>query len=234
MSMYIRGAGDRNLPAVLLLHGTSTTGKVWIEPFKLLQHRLRMVAPDLPGFGRSPGPFDFDEVVARLATMLDGRRVHIAGIEVGANIAIRLATAHPNLVESLFLSAFHVKFSRILSGLQTAVARMSPRSAFSHFDPEVTKETAIDVHRNMAWRDFGPELERIRARTLVVCGLKDRAHLPSAIFAVKHIPVAGALSIPEGGPQWDLQFRELFAQELLNWVYHEGPVVREENRSPID
>lgn len=74
------GAG----PAVLFLHGMPSPA-AGLEPFwKPLLHRHRVLAPELPGYGKSPpldGPYDFARVNALLTEALAARGVRdLAGV----------------------------------------------------------------------------------------------------------------------------------------------------------
>ena len=87
---------------VLLIHGISANQQImsyWRDGF--LSEGLRVFAPDLPGHGRTAGPFSFDradqctsnllrELVAR--GMLDPERTILAGHSMGGAIALRVAS----------------------------------------------------------------------------------------------------------------------------------------------
>ena len=47
-------AGPEGAPALVLLHGLGASWQAWSAAIEHLAHRLRVVAVDLPGFGRSP------------------------------------------------------------------------------------------------------------------------------------------------------------------------------------
>ncbi len=57
-SIRLREQGDG--PLLLLLHGNPDTGEAWADVMSRLAHRHRCLAPDLPGFGGSAVPPDFD------------------------------------------------------------------------------------------------------------------------------------------------------------------------------
>jgi len=86
---------------VVLLHGLSANKKIMAYLARgFAAQNLRVFVPDLPGHGRTPGPFSFEraescaeavvrELIARRA--IDPQRTMLAGHSMGGAIAIRVA-----------------------------------------------------------------------------------------------------------------------------------------------
>lgn len=93
----------------LLVHGNAERGDAWFAWVPHLARRLRVVRPDLRGFGRSqPMPEDFpwtiDVLVRDLAHVADRLavgRFHLIGAKFGGTVALRFAAEHPELVRTL-------------------------------------------------------------------------------------------------------------------------------------
>lgn len=80
-------------PVLLLLHGLGATGEVWQS---LLERHLpvEVIAPDLPGHGRSPrlDTYTFSSMAAAVASVVpSGRRVVVLGHSLGGVLALTLA-----------------------------------------------------------------------------------------------------------------------------------------------
>ena len=90
-------------PAVLLLHGASlgSSADVWSGNLRdLASYGLRVIAPDLPGFGMSDTPADHSvgfrmKYVVGLMDKLGIDRAHIVGHSQSGQIAVRLALSQP-------------------------------------------------------------------------------------------------------------------------------------------
>jgi pimeloyl-ACP methyl ester carboxylesterase len=90
-------------PATLLLHGASlgSSADVWAGNLHdLASHGLRVIAPDLPGFGMSDTPTDHSvgfraRFVVALMDKLRIDRAHIIGHSQSGQIAVRLALSQP-------------------------------------------------------------------------------------------------------------------------------------------
>ncbi|GAA2617857.1 hypothetical protein GCM10010399_56060 [Dactylosporangium fulvum] len=88
-------------PAVLLLHGRSSTHRIWQRVAPLLADGCTVVCPELPA-----GPSGRHETALNCMALMKSfghDQFSIAGRDDGAHIALHLALAHPILVERLAL-----------------------------------------------------------------------------------------------------------------------------------
>jgi pimeloyl-[acyl-carrier protein] methyl ester esterase len=100
-------AGERagTGPALLLLHGWALDRRVW-APQSPLADRLRLIAIDRRGFGRSTAPPDLaaeSEDLLRLRDALGLGRMILVGMSQGGRIALHFALTHPDSVAGLVL-----------------------------------------------------------------------------------------------------------------------------------
>jgi pimeloyl-ACP methyl ester carboxylesterase len=109
LSLHCYIAGPEGAPALLLVHGLGDEADTWRRVLPALAERYRVVAPDLPGFGRSSAPRRagsaafYARTLAGLMGALGLARVTAVGHSGGAMIAQRLALGAPQLVERLAL-----------------------------------------------------------------------------------------------------------------------------------
>jgi pimeloyl-ACP methyl ester carboxylesterase len=95
-------------PDVLLLHGNPDTHRVWNGVVEHLSPAHRCIAPDLPGFGATKVPPDFDFSLASqgawVAALLDSvglERVHLVVHDVGGPYGLAFAAKNPHRLRSL-------------------------------------------------------------------------------------------------------------------------------------
>ncbi|WP_028217025.1 alpha/beta fold hydrolase [Paraburkholderia oxyphila] len=97
---------------LLLVHGLGTSSDLWAHQLRAFASRYRVVAMDLPGFGRSqrlPGREDGGDglpaIVDDLAELCSrlGSPVHYVGTSMGGFFGLALALARPDLLRSLVL-----------------------------------------------------------------------------------------------------------------------------------
>jgi 2-hydroxymuconate-semialdehyde hydrolase len=97
-------------PAVLLLHGFPTSANLWRREAWLIAQRMRVLVPDLIGYGESDKPAEADLTemaqagyVRELLEALGVNDVGIVGHDIGGAIAQMLAIDGPCRVEALVL-----------------------------------------------------------------------------------------------------------------------------------
>ena len=110
LPVFYREAGPADGPVLLLLHGFPSAGHQFRELIPLLAGRFRLLAPDLPGFGRSgiPPRSDFDYTFEHLADVIDRwtqrlglERFALYVFDYGAPVGFRIATRHPERVSAI-------------------------------------------------------------------------------------------------------------------------------------
>lgn len=95
--------GGRSL---VLIHGLGDEADSWRHLFPLLSARYRLLAPDLPGFGRSTsrGRTNLTRCAKAILALMDAERVEkadLVGSSLGAAVAQRVAAMAPERVSSL-------------------------------------------------------------------------------------------------------------------------------------
>jgi pimeloyl-ACP methyl ester carboxylesterase len=108
-------SGPENGTPVLLIHGNLVTGRFWRDVADQLPDDVRVVAPDLRGFGRTEAkPIDatrgLDDWIEDIESLVkkfgwSGRKLHVGGWSLGGGLAMGYAAKHPGDIASLTLVA---------------------------------------------------------------------------------------------------------------------------------
>jgi pimeloyl-ACP methyl ester carboxylesterase len=107
--IFYRQAGDPAAPTLLLLHGFPSSSAQYETLMHQLSGDVHVVAPDYPGFGRSPAlpettTFDrLADVIERFTDALTLSRFSLYMFDFGAPVGFRLAARRPERVERLVL-----------------------------------------------------------------------------------------------------------------------------------
>ena len=105
--VFYREAGLAGAPKLLLLHGFPTASHMFRDLIPLLADRFHILAPDLPGFGKSDMPgrgHSFDriaEVIDRFTEVVGFDRYAVYVFDYGAPTGFRLAVKHPDRITAI-------------------------------------------------------------------------------------------------------------------------------------
>lgn len=140
-------------PTQVLLHGLGGAATNWIEVIAGLARHGPVLAPDLPGFGRTEPPHRRAarlegnvRFVRALTRALGIERTVVHGNSMGGMLAVQLAGQHPELIERLVL------VDPALPAPLTSLHRLTPRTLL-RFAPFVVPPVGRAV-LGRAWRRF--------------------------------------------------------------------------------
>ena len=192
----VREAGsERRGTPIVLLHGAGTSSAVWLGLMGRIGRHRRVVAPDLPGHGRSEGSLeqveDWREAIGMTsAAMCLGPSI-LVGHSLGGAAAIEAALAWPDKVAGLVLVTTAPRFTvspQLLETLETRFPRWPDVYAELGYSPETPAETrcrgasiactasqpqTIADFRAAAAVDLRARLGEVQARTWVIGGADD-------------------------------------------------------------
>jgi pimeloyl-ACP methyl ester carboxylesterase len=213
-------------PAILFIHGTGGSGKVWFNQMRRFESQYRVIAPDLPGYGRTPLPEsirsndDYPEFLLAMMDVLGISKAVLVGNSMGGRVALQLALDHADRVAGLVL----VNSSGLkLPDLPTANVRdLSPAEFASRLfyrtpdrpssraalaerfvdspEQQQARETMLRLTAGPLRKDMQGRLSEIQVPTLVIWGEGDRIIPPAygEAFA-SAIPDAKLAVIPRAG-----------------------------------
>ena len=109
-NIFYREAGPAKAPKLLLLHGFPSSSHMFRDLIPLLADRFHIIAPDLPGFGRSDMPargqfkYTFDNIAAvidRFTEVVKFDRFAVYVFDYGAPTGFRIAAKHPERITAI-------------------------------------------------------------------------------------------------------------------------------------
>lgn len=110
LDIFFREAGNPENPVIVLLHGFPSSSHMYREVLRGLADDYYLIAPDYPGFGDSSYPssadftYTFDNIARVMNLFLEQRGLDKYSLMIqdyGAPIGFRIATAHPERVQSI-------------------------------------------------------------------------------------------------------------------------------------
>lgn len=202
-------------PALLLLHGSGPGVTAWANFGELLARlgeQYRVIAPDLPGYGRSYVPeLDGDYALTAIGAVrrvLEAEgvdRAHVLGNSLGGMIAFRLALEEPELVDRIVAmgpggAAFPLFGPQPTEGIRRLV----------EFTTEPTRERLVAWMHSMVGDPSWVTEERIQARW-------ETASPPEALAFTRAFYAAamrGMAAPPTSAPLWS-RLGEISSEVLL-------------------
>lgn len=198
-------------PTLILLHAAGQGGRSWRGLAPLLTDAFTVLAPDLPGFNDEPGPFTMAAAVDAVAELAAAQRrpVRLCGLSLGASVALAVAAAHPDLADRVVASAPAIDGAR--HPRVTALYRRAPGWVVRRLTDLPDRAAWLSFVDEIAALDLVDDLPKVSARTLVLCGSRDRANLAEAKLAGQTIPNGTFYLVPHVGHTWAVTQPKLFA-----------------------
>ena len=179
-------------PALILLHGLSASRVNWEHTIPAFADRWRVVAPDLPGHGRSgkpDAPYTIDfyaGVIRSLGRELGLKEAVVVGNSLGGQIAVELGLMYPAWTRALVLVAPAGRFNVGLRTMSGAIAAAATERVLRATLPHALDRCFFD-----------PDCEALMMRRRVLYQLLASEEFPPFARAVAR-SLAGALA---GGQQ---------------------------------
>jgi 3-oxoadipate enol-lactonase len=186
----------------LLIHGNDESSVSWFGWIPRMAQEFRLVRPDLPGFGNSPIPQNFEwsmpslaTTLARLLDRLGVDSAHIIGAKTGGAIGMQFAADYPQRTRTLTIVSGPV--TRVASGIafsassstsqQRRLGTSASKELVEYWDSMMgsTKpQTRAGIAKVEAALNMESVLPRIAAPTLVIT--TDRSALQSVETVLRY------------------------------------------------
>ncbi len=109
--IYVQKNGSGQI--ILFLHGNPDSGDLWQPVMAQMSGDYECIAPDLPGFGRSAVPANFDCSLESMASFVDNLvkelslelPIYLVGHDFGGIFALAWAIRHPEKVQKLAIGS---------------------------------------------------------------------------------------------------------------------------------
>ena len=233
-------AGAANTPLVFV-HGAGGSHLDWPPPLRRLADR-RVIVPDLPGHGRSPGPglTSVPAYAAALTRLLDALAlpaVLIAGHSMGGAIAQQIAVDQPERVAGLILLGTGSKLpvdptlpERALADPEATARWVQDWAWYPTIPPEIKAlglERMLAVPPTVIQGDYAACqafdlrncLEQISAPTLVIGAQDDRMVPPKfSVTLAERIPQATLALLENAGHMFPQEQPDAVTTAITNWI----------------
>lgn len=238
-------SGKKNIipekKTLLILHGWGSNSDRWVEVAQNIAEKnsnLRIIAPDLPGFGKSDAlqtPWNtnqYIEWIDELILQLGLKDFYLMGHSFGGALASKLAVKHVQEIDKLFLvSAACVRRTTTKKKTYAAISKIIKlfsfmplykffRKAVYKFIIRRSDYTYVEgnlkqTYLNVIAEDLSFHLPFIKTPTTIIWGSKDTfTPIEDAHFINKQIKNSKLIIIPEAGHDLNRKQPEILAQKI--------------------
>ena len=201
IELYYRESGTGE--PFIFLHGNGESSEYFINQIEHFQSRYRVIAVDTRGHGKSPrgaAPFTIAQFACDLYDFMQGHgiaRAVILGFSDGANIAMKFAMQHPEMVKALILNGGNLDPSGVKRTTQFPIEiGYKIASRFAAKSPDAKKNAEM-LGLMVNDPNIRPsELTKLTMPALVVCGTKDMIRESHTRMIAENIPNARLVILP--------------------------------------
>jgi pimeloyl-ACP methyl ester carboxylesterase len=242
MKLHIYETGAASDPAILFLHASPLSGRMWQPQFEQLTG-YQCLAPDLPGHGQSASvvPLVVRDTAQYLADVIRERtpngKAHVVGLSFGGVIAQALMVVAPEVVDHAILSGTGMRMSKSLIAIERLnepllrllrPEQLAALVALQFGIPSRYRDVLRDDFKAFSVDVFMQVLEAYptietpsstASPTLVAVGQKETFIAKQIARRLSRaIPGARGVMIPKMGHVWNLQAPDLFTDTVRAWV----------------
>ncbi len=183
--------------SLLILHGWGSNSGRWEKVGELLAEKgVKVIIPDLPGFGSSQKPFeawgldDYCEFIQEFTKLLNLEKFYLLGHSFGGALAVKCSLKFPEKINKLFLVSaacfrrralkkrlFYI-ISKILKIFSFLPGYQSIKKGFYKFiirksDYLNTEGVMKDIYLKIIKEDLSDILSQVQVPTIIIWGGQD-------------------------------------------------------------
>jgi pimeloyl-ACP methyl ester carboxylesterase len=193
------GAPWLNGEPVVFLHGNLEVGDIWFGWVPRMAQHYRLYRPDLPGFGRSKIPANFEwsvtnyvKAVGEFLDAIGAKSAYIVGAKTGGAIAMQFAATYPDRTRALVVCSG--PFSSVDPKMESApmsirLGSKASKEEMDYFEKlrdTTPAETKRGLRPVLSGLDLEKLLPRITSPTLIITS--DRSALQSVETVIRYQP----------------------------------------------
>jgi pimeloyl-ACP methyl ester carboxylesterase len=156
----------------ILVHSLKQSAQSWNKTMSYFPVKEKIRCPDLYSL-ISANSFTYTDLYNGFAeySYSFGEPINLCGLSLGAILGLNFAIDYPDKASSLILIAARYKMPKTLLTFQNVIIKLMPDSI--NTGSPISKTNLLSLTNSMSDVNFSENLSKVKAKTLVLCGVKD-------------------------------------------------------------
>lgn len=171
----------------ILIHGLGQNETSWnLVETELKNNNIKVEKPNLYSIIKNE-KINYTTMFQKFADYCNSfdDKLNLCGLSLGGILALDYAKKFPDKVNSIILVGTPYKIPKILFKIQGIIFHLMPKATFEKIG--CSKKDFISLVNSMNDLDIASNLDKVKCKTLILCGVKDNQNMESAKLLNKNI-----------------------------------------------
>ncbi len=199
----------------ILIHGLGQNETSWnLVETELKNNNINVEKPNLYSIIKNE-KIDYTTMFQKFADYCNSfdDKLNLCGLSLGGILALDYAKKFPDKVNSIILVGTPYKIPKILFKIQGIIFHLMPKATFEKIG--CSKKDFISLVNSMSDLDIASNLDKVKCKTLILCGDKDNQNMESAKLLNKNIKGSSFRTIDNSSHEVNIDN----PKELSNIIY---------------
>ena len=199
----------------ILIHGLGQNETSWnLVETELKNNNIKVEKPNLYSIIKNE-KINYTTMFQKFADYCNSfdDELNLCGLSLGGILALDYAKKFPDKVKSIILVGTPFKIPKILFKIQGIIFHLMPKATFEKIG--CSKKDFISLVNSMSDLDIASNLDKVKCKTLILCGVKDNQNMESAKLLNKNIKGSSFRTIANSSHEVNIDN----PKELSNIIY---------------
>ena len=199
----------------ILIHGLGQNETSWnLVETELKNNNIKVEKPNLYSIIKNE-KINYTTMFQKFADYCNSfdDKLNLCGLSLGGILALDYAKKFPDKVNSIILVGTPYKIPKILFKIQGIIFHLMPKATFEKIG--CSKKDFISLVNSMSDLDIASKLDKVKCKTLILCGVKDNQNMESAKLLNKNIKGSSFRTIDNSSHEVNIDN----PKELSNIIY---------------
>ena len=202
----------------ILIHGLGQNENSWIEVEKELRnYNIDVETPNLYAMLKNSVIIDYNTLFKNFIDYCNSfdEQINLCGLSLGGLLALDYTKKFPDKVNSIIIIGVPYKIPKFIFKIQCLIFHIMPKSTFKGIG--LNKYDFISLVNSMNSLEINSMLDKIKCKTLIMCGDKDNQNMGSARLFNKDIKNSHLKIIKNSSHEVNIDNPKELSNAILNF-----------------